>query len=75
MIWWLTIFFNFNSYEDLAEMGFDHFNVIHKDNFSAEYTDGENTKDINTNRIEGAWKITKERLRIMNGNYHDLIRN
>jgi len=49
----------FSSYQN--DIGYRHFSVCHKAAFKATYKNAETneTVEVNTNRIEGAWKYAK----------------
>ena len=60
---------NWAAYFKLNDMGYPHFTVTHKTTFKQVYrnVDTGDYVHCNTNRIEGAWKISKDHFRKING--------
>jgi transposase-like protein len=58
-----------SAYCDLNEVDYNHFSVIHKRAFKKQYKHVRTGKivDVQTNRIEGAWKHAKDHFRKMSG--------
>ena len=57
------------SYQNLNELGYTHFSVVHKKAFTAKYRNTKTGQEItvNTNRIEGAWAHAKAHFRNIYG--------
>ena len=60
---------NWAAYFKFNEIGYPHFTVTHKTTFKQVYrnVDTDEIIQCNTNRIEGAWKISKDHFRRING--------
>ena len=60
---------NWAAYFKLNELGYEHFTVTHKTTFRQVYKNIDTGEYVtcNTNRIEGAWKISKDHFRKING--------
>ena len=60
---------NWAAYFNLNNLGYEHFTVTHKTTFKQIYkhVDTGEIVQCNTNRIEGAWKISKDHFRKING--------
>ena len=56
-------------YLHLNELGYEHFSVTHKSTFKQSYRNFQTGEIVvcTTNRIEGAWKISKDHFRRING--------
>jgi len=57
------------AYLHLNELGYEHFSVTHKSTFKQSYRNFQTGEIVvcTTNRIEGAWKISKDHFRRING--------
>lgn len=57
------------AYFKLNEVGYEHFSVVHKTSFNQKYVNTQTGEEVSccTNRIEGAWKISKDHFRRING--------
>lgn len=58
-----------SAYKNLKKYGYEHFTVIHKDEFKAVYVNPETkeTREVHTNQIEGAWAHAKNHFRKIYG--------
>jgi hypothetical protein len=56
-------------YLHLNELSYEHFSVTHKSTFKQSYRNFQTGEIVvcTTNRIEGAWKISKDHFRRING--------
>ena len=57
------------AYRNLRNNGYEHYTVIHKDEFKAVYinTETEEEVELHTNRIEGAWAHAKNHFKKIYG--------